>query len=64
MKKRKTNPEHCLELRVFFRVKNKDAALQFAKMLGDLIEDEVGGNYLKYRVSLTGKHLEYLENLE
>lgn len=62
--KRKPNPEHRIDVRVFVRAKTTAAATELANKINKLIEDEIGGNFLKYRVSLTGSHVELVENLE
>lgn len=58
------NPEHRIDVRVFVRTKDTDAAVEFANKINRLIADEVTGNFLKYRVSLTGNSVEVVENLD
>ncbi len=52
--KRKANPEFVSNIRVFYRAKDNAAAAEFQAKLRALIEDQVDGNWLEYRVSLTG----------
>lgn len=58
------NPEFVTEIRVFVRAKDTQAATQFANAINTMIANEVAGNFLKYRVSLTGNSVTVVENLE
>lgn len=61
---RRKNHEHLIEIRCYVRAANQEAAARFAQQLNNLIEQEVTGNFLKYRVSLTGNSVRTVEDID
>ena len=59
---KRLNPEHRVNVSVYIRAKDEAAAKRFAEQLTGLIQAELG-DWMKWRVTYTGSHVE-IEALE